>query len=1194
MYQYKRSKPQSPATRHSIFFILLPFLWIGFLSGQSEPIHFTRLSLEEGLSQGTVRCILQDSYGFIWIGTNEGLNKYDGRSFKIYKYDPKSSRSLTHNTVRALHEDSNGTLWIGTDGGGLNRYDRETDDFSHWYHNPEKPKTISHNSVLSLWSDGSGLLWIGTFGGGINKFDPKTDEFVRYQHNSDNQRSLSDDRVLTIWGDRSGTLWIGTYLGGLNRLNPISDQFIRYSGLSNRSGVLNGDIVLTILEDRSGILWFGTNSGLNKYDRDTDSFLTYKNLPDDEKSLSHNTVWSLYEDHQGSIWVGTRAGGLNRFNRVSESFSRYQNNPQDESSLSGNGIFSIYEDRSGVLWVGTQANGLNKAHLKRRFFTHHKPLPDNKNSLSSSMILALHEDAEGTLWIGTYQGGLNRLDQKTGVIEHYLFSSDDQYSLSNNTINAILSDRAGNLWFGSAAGLNSYNYTNNRLDRYPVELSSNFITALAEDFEGDLWIGTNNGLNRINSLDASVAQYFNASNDSTSISSNTITTLLIDKVGNLWIGTENNGLNWYDRGKNEFQQYLHRIAVPNSISDNRILSLFVDSQDRFWIGTRRGLNLLDRDSGQFTYYDVQDGFPSSAINGILEDRRGNLWLSTNNGIARFNTNTLSVKHYDVQDGVQDREFNPNANFINSSGKMFFGGVNGFNSFDPENIRDNDYLPPVVLTYLTQNGLDLEPERAKETVKNITLTWPANSFEFEFASLNYTQSERNQQAYILEGLDRDWNYIGEENRGRYTNLSGGNYILKLKGSNNDGLWNPSENVIAVYVVPPIWQRWWFRISILLLITGLISFMYRQRFYRLEKRRKRLELRVQEKAEAAQALQTALSEVELLKNRLQAENIYLRDEIKVQHNFANIITNSRKLKKVLQSVEQVAATDSTVLILGESGTGKELLARAVHNVSARSDRPLVKVDCSTLPANLIESELFGHEKGAFTGAIVRKIGRFELADKGTIFLDEIGDLPLELQTKLLRVLQDNAFERLGNPKTINVDVRVIAATNRDLDKAIEENQFREDLFYRLNVFPIVIPPLRERKGDVELLVNHFVKKYSKKVGKNIKSIPQRVMDILTNYQWPGNVRELENIIERAVIISAPGNFTLGDWSSKLESNLRPITSTLVTLEELEKNYIIQILDHTGWRVSGEQGAAKILDMNPKTLESRMNKLGIKRKI
>ncbi len=339
-----------------------------------------------------------------------------------------------------------------------------------------------------------------------------------------------------------------------------------------------------------------------------------------------------------------------------------------------------------------------------------------------------------------------------------------------------------------------------------------------------------------------------------------------------------------------------------------------------------------------------------------------------------------------------------------------------------------------------------------------------------------------------------------------------------------------------------------------------------------------------------LQEALAEVERLKNRLEAENIYLQEEIKIDHNFENIISRGDALKKVLRKVEQVASTDATVLILGETGTGKELLAREINSISIRRNRPLVKVNCAALPANLIESELFGHEKGAFTGALARKIGRFELADGGTIFLDEIGDLPLELQAKLLRVLQEGEIERLGNPNTIKVDVRVIAATNRDLDKAIENGDFREDLYYRLNVFPITSPPLRERKEDVPVLVNHFVAKYCTKIGRKIESIPQKVMDMLQAYRWPGNVRELENVIERAVIVSSGKQLELGDWLPKSTGSSG--ASQTPTLEELEKEHILDMLELTGWRVSGEKGAAKILGMKPTTLEARMKKLGIRR--
>jgi formate hydrogenlyase transcriptional activator len=360
---------------------------------------------------------------------------------------------------------------------------------------------------------------------------------------------------------------------------------------------------------------------------------------------------------------------------------------------------------------------------------------------------------------------------------------------------------------------------------------------------------------------------------------------------------------------------------------------------------------------------------------------------------------------------------------------------------------------------------------------------------------------------------------------------------------------------------------------------------QKIYAIE-----LEKRVIERERAEDALKQAFAEIESLKNRLQAENVYLQDEIKLEHNFNEIITNNSNFKKILSKVEQVAATDATVLILGETGTGKELIARAVHNISPRRNRPLVKLNCAALPPSLIESELFGHEKGAFTGAVSQKIGRFELADGGTIFLDEIGDLPLDLQTKLLRVLQEGEFERVGGRKTIKVDVRVLAATNRNLRDNVKDGTFREDLYYRLNVFPIVCPPLNERKDDIPLLVNHFVKKSCKKIGKNITFIPKNVMDAFLNYDWPGNVRELENIIERAVITSSPDRLEL--TGELIKQDIHIGSTSIAPLEEYERDYIIKVLEKVNWRVSGEKGAAKLLGLNPKTLESRMRKLNIRR--
>jgi len=377
-------------------------------------------------------------------------------------------------------------------------------------------------------------------------------------------------------------------------------------------------------------------------------------------------------------------------------------------------------------------------------------------------------------------------------------------------------------------------------------------------------------------------------------------------------------------------------------------------------------------------------------------------------------------------------------------------------------------------------------------------------------------------------------------------------------------------------------------------------------------------VVERRRAEEMLHKALAEVETLKNRLQAENVYLQEEIRQEHNFEEMVGSSPALLEMLQKVELVAPTDSTVLIYGETGTGKELVARALHNRSARKDRPLVKVNCAAISAGLVESELFGHVKGAFTGALERRVGRFELANGGTIFLDEVGELPLETQVKLLRVLQEQEFEPVGSSRTVHVDVRIIAATNRDLEDAVRGGRLRSDLFYRLNVFPIQVPPLRERRSDLPQLVMFFLSRFSQKLGKKIEAVPQGVMDLLTTYAWPGNIRELQNIIERAVVLS-PGPvlrldrtllaaITLdagamtsegvggsplipGRDNERRRPSASPVPEDSLMLEEVEKRHILAVLKQTAGVIEGPKGAAKILNLHPNTLRSRMKKLRIK---
>ena len=357
--------------------------------------------------------------------------------------------------------------------------------------------------------------------------------------------------------------------------------------------------------------------------------------------------------------------------------------------------------------------------------------------------------------------------------------------------------------------------------------------------------------------------------------------------------------------------------------------------------------------------------------------------------------------------------------------------------------------------------------------------------------------------------------------------------------------------------------------------------------VEKRTAEITVAREEAEKGKQIAEAGLFEIQKLKDQLEAERAYLQEEIKLEYNHENIIGQSDAINYVLYKVEQIARSNTIVLVLGETGTGKELVARAIHGLSLRKERAFVKLDCATLPSNLIESELFGHEKGAFTGAHSRKLGRFEVADGATLFLDEIGELPLELQPKLLRVVQDGEFERLGGSRTIKIDVRIIAATNRNLEEEVRRGRFRDDLWYRLNIFPITVPPLRDRVDDIPLLVDFYVKKISKRMGKSIEIIPTRVMNALQNYQWPGNIRELENVLERAVINSAGPKLRLVDELKKPQSD---VSTMQKTLEAVEREHIVRILEQTQWKVSGKNGAAEILGLNRSTLRARMRKLGI----
>ncbi|MCK5280961.1 MAG: sigma 54-interacting transcriptional regulator, partial [Cyclobacteriaceae bacterium] len=578
------------------------------------------------------------------------------------------------------------------------------------------------------------------------------------------------------------------------------------------------------------------------------------------------------------------------------------------------------------------------------------------------------------LWIGTY-GGLNKLSSEyiSGINKNksppsfisYIHDPEDPNSLSDNRIYSILEDQSGNLWIGTVDGglnrllpgsLNGDKKSSPIFKHYrhlpddPASLSADRVFSIYEDSHGTLWIGTwGGGLNKL-------------------------------------LLTENLGESENSNSDVTFIHYKNDPDDPNTLSDNEVPSIYEDNKGILWIGTHGGgLNKFDSENETFTHYTDTDGLSSSVVLGILEDDGGNLWLSTIKGLNKFDPENKTFSHFDVRDGLVGNEFSLGV-YKSKNGEMFFGGITGFNSFFPENIKDNKYIPPIVITSFQKFNKPVHFNHPVYEIQEIDLSYKDYVFSFEFSALDYAASEKNEYAYKMEGLDDDWIYTDSKRRfATYTTLSPGEYLFRVKGTNSDGIWNEEGASIRIILTPPFWQTWWFRTIIIFSILLTAFSFYKRRINKIEEKERNLAERLNEKTKAATALQNALSEVENLKNRLVAENIYLQDEIKLQHNFENIITQSEALKKLLYKVEQVASTDATVLILGESGTGKELFTRAIHNISDRGERPLVKVNCSALPANLIESELFGHEKGAFTGATSRKIGRFELADGGTIFLD-----------------------------------------------------------------------------------------------------------------------------------------------------------------------------------------------------------------
>ena len=812
-------------------YIIMP---ISLLSGVYSDIAFEKVSFKEGSLQNSVFCITQDRDGFLWIGTQDGLNRYDGHTFKLFKKDLKNKNSLTDNSITFLLEDRAGMLWVGTFGGGLNRLNRETLEITHYKNDPANINSLSDDYVNTIAEAPPGILWIGT-SRGLNRLDTATGEFTRYYPNARLPNSISDSEILRICKESSEALWIGTGKGGLNHFNMKNGEFTVYRNDPKDPHSLSCNKIRVLLEDTHGYLWVGTEAGgLDKFDKKTKRFTHYVGNPGNPKSLSSNNIQDLMEDPDGNIWVATMLGGLNILNKSTETFDVYKKDPRYPNGLSDDNVYAIFRDRSGITWLGTSMDGLWKYNPWKQKFHVIRENPSDPNSLSNNQVWSICQDRKGILWVGTNGGGLNRIDRKNNIYKRYLKKEGDPHSLSHNIVRYVLEDSGDTLWISTrGGGLNRYNPAGDDFIHYlhdpadKTSIAEDNTSVIFEDSLGRLWVGFDEeGLGLMDRRKNSFTYFKHDPGISTSLGSNSISTMYEDKNNNLWIGTFD-GLNKWKKQDHQtlkpvFTRYISDPLNPSSLSDKWIKCITEDKAGRLWIGTKAGLNLWNPGTESFARLTTREGLTDDVIYGILEDSQGNLWLSTNNWLLKFNPLTQESKTYDYDDGVQGNEFNSNSCFKNKDGEMFFGGTNGLNYFDPESIRKNLYPPPVVITDFKKFNKSVQLAKEIAYVKEITLTYRENFISFEFAALDYAAPTKNRYRYKLVGVDKEWIDAGANRFANYTELKGGNYVFRVMGSNSDGTWNEAGTSIRIIIIPPFYETRWFQVLAgLLLVTAVIA-------------------------------------------------------------------------------------------------------------------------------------------------------------------------------------------------------------------------------------------------------------------------------------------------------------------------------------------------------------------------------------
>jgi ligand-binding sensor domain-containing protein/serine phosphatase RsbU (regulator of sigma subunit) len=827
---------------------IVSFLFIGILCNntyaQNRPdLRFRNLSIESGLSQSSVNAIIQDKEGYMWFGTQDGLNRYDGFSFTIFKNESDDTNSISSGHVRALLEDKNGTIWIGTESGGLNAYNKLNGSFTKFLAQSKNTNSLSNNHVRCMLQSTDGTLWLGTNGGGINQFNPKTKQFTRLTGFLSNASDVSRIRIESIAEDGKGNIWAGTYQDGLICYNKQTKNWKQYLP-ENKPCALNNLRITSIYIEKNTI-WAGTyGGGLHKMNIEKECF--EKNYHQ-TNGLNNNFILNIYPI-ENQLWIGTYGGGLNILDKKNEQFFHYSFDADDETSISNNDVWTIFKNREGVIYLGTDGGGINifdKISQKFLFYRNHPKLP----SISNNIVRCLFEDSKGVLWIGTYGGGLNSFDKNKNQYLTYKNDLKNLYSISNDRVVSILESN-GYLWFGTdGGGLNKFDRNSGKFTSYQHNpsnentISNNVIWCMSEEPGKGLWLGTRGGgLNFFDFSNETFTHYKYNPINKESISSDYTRVIADDKKGNLWIGTDGGGFSIFNKKTKSSNNFKGINNINDGPNNGIIRTIYIENEQKVWMGTDGGgLNLFDTQNKQFYYFTEKDGLPNNVIYGILPDEEGYLWLSTNKGLSKLkllsepSKRQLYIRNYDISDGLQNNEFNTGAYFKSKNGELFFGGISGFNKFFPKDVTDNKFEPPIMFTNFKVFEKNYVLDTLIQFKKKIVLSHTENFFSFNFSALSFSMPDKNKYAYKMEGFDKDWVQIGNRNYASYTNLDPGTYVFIVKGSNNDGIWNENGAKIHLIITPPFYKTWWFFmfVGVFIILNTIAYIKIRERSLRKEK-------------------------------------------------------------------------------------------------------------------------------------------------------------------------------------------------------------------------------------------------------------------------------------------------------------------------------------------------------------------------